>query len=429
MYNMPREVLLGLLLIDLPIDLDDKETPQIIPGRGSSWWFIVCDCDDAYPHIIREVLTLCTHQQIRELCFMTGGVSRKGGSIIRNATPKSKLELRKGLRFVGRYEFTASKTLYTDKRRGLKVFDALDFGEEEMGNNVYLHCFSKEKSYEQEIVLLEESNLSFDFIEDIHYFAAHELGGISATKLPTQYCVAVAKPDLTLARIVEGMPKDHEYRQNKEKFNLYLKKVSNVLRLTARAIKHMHEEGVVHGDIGPHTCGKFGDKWKLLNIPNSKCIGEELGVTRMGEYSPPETVEFVLGEKVARFKSSVIADESIDIWAYGKLCYEVFVGEVLIDFDPTIETSEDYIGLHDLGRWGERQLKGVYDSIIDCGVGPVGADLVSRCLNVDKRHRPTSMDEILKHPFWKANKKKKSSQIKSKKTTFDQESQFLDNEI
>ena len=410
MNNMPREVLLGILIVDLPVDIGNKENPQIIPGRGSSWWFIVCECNDAYPNLVKEVLTLCNHHQRRELCFMKGGSSRKGGSILRKATPKSKLELRRGLRFVGRYEFTGSEAVISSRSRGLQVFDALDFEYDKEGTQVYLHCFSKEKYYAKEISILKETKLDSEFIEKFHYFVAHEVGGFTGTNAPVQFCIAIEKPYLTLSRIVEDMSRDRDRRQNPGKLSLYLEKVSFALYNIARAISHLHEVGVIHGDVGPHTCGLCGDKWKLLNIPNAKRIGETFKVSRMGEYTPPEAIQFVKGvgeERIAKFKSSFQAEFSFDIWSFGKLCYEVFVGEVMINFNPTIHTSEDTNGLYDLGTWNDRNLHDAVDCIMSAEVGPIGADLAQQCLCVDRRDRPKNMKEILLHPFWETTNKAK----------------------
>jgi hypothetical protein len=92
---------------------------------------------------------------VRELCFAKCGPNGNGGSVITRATPSCRLALRKALRFVGRFEFLGTAALHTDISLGLKVFEALDFGTEdygfEDGRRVLLRCYSREKSYLQEV--------------------------------------------------------------------------------------------------------------------------------------------------------------------------------------------------------------------------------------------------------------------------------------
>lgn len=103
MEMMPPEVILALVLVDLPFDLDERgELSDIKDGYGFSWRYIACDCDDEHVDIVGEVLSMCSYHQTRELCFMRGGGTSSGGSIISRATPKVKDRLRRALRFIGR---------------------------------------------------------------------------------------------------------------------------------------------------------------------------------------------------------------------------------------------------------------------------------------------------------------------------------------
>jgi hypothetical protein len=158
MEMMPDEVIFAIVLVDLPVDVDDKSGVKVRQGLGDSWWFLACESDDHYFEIVQEVLGVCSFQQIRELCFMKGGTSRNGGSVISRATPKCRFLLNQALRFVGRFEFVGSSALYTDPSIGLKEFDALDFGgaisDAEEGRRVILKCYSLEESFEREVRVL-----------------------------------------------------------------------------------------------------------------------------------------------------------------------------------------------------------------------------------------------------------------------------------
>jgi hypothetical protein len=157
MQMMPEEVILALVLVDLPIYLDDKDGVKVREGFGGSWWFLTCECDDQYVQIVEEVISICTFQQVRELCFAKGR-SKNGGTVMSRATPKSRLALTHALRFVGRFEFVGNSALYTDEASGLKEFDALDFGggnesqqQFEEGRRVLLKCYSLQQPFLQEV--------------------------------------------------------------------------------------------------------------------------------------------------------------------------------------------------------------------------------------------------------------------------------------
>ena len=156
MQGLPQEIILSLVLVDLPIDLDDKEGVKVRKGFGGSWWFLTCDCDDQYVDVVREVVSICTFQQVRELCFLkaSNGVE----TVLSRATPKCRLALTQALRFVGRFEFVGDSAVHTNTSIGLKEFDALDFGGEigkaqltEEGRHVLLKCYTMEESFLREV--------------------------------------------------------------------------------------------------------------------------------------------------------------------------------------------------------------------------------------------------------------------------------------
>ena len=54
-----------------------------------------------------------------------------------------------------------------------------------------------------------------------------------------------------------------------------------------------------------------------------------------------------------------------------------------------------------LFNWGEERLRDIIDSLRNAGVPHVGIDMISGCLLPNPDARPSSMGDILKHPFWK----------------------------
>jgi hypothetical protein len=152
MQMNPREVILALVLVDLPINLDTKDAPMINDGYGASWWYLVCECDDCFVSIVEEVVTMCSFPQIRSLCLLKNG---SGDVLLVRATPKCKSVLYCVLRILGRYEFVDSSPIYADVVIGVEAFNALDFGTHSdpipEGKCVVLKCYTSEKSFLSEV--------------------------------------------------------------------------------------------------------------------------------------------------------------------------------------------------------------------------------------------------------------------------------------
>lgn len=158
------ELILAIVLVDLPIELDSKESVQVRDRQGSSWWYLVCESDDHFVGVVEEVVLMCSYGQIRELCFMEG---YHGETLIARATPKCRAALQKGLRFLGRFEFIGQSALLADPSRGIKLFDAIDYGPTrspfDVGKRVVLKCYADEATFLDEVSLGYVEEVDFLF--------------------------------------------------------------------------------------------------------------------------------------------------------------------------------------------------------------------------------------------------------------------------
>lgn len=162
---LPREVILAIVLVDLPIDLDQKGRSSYNDGCGASWAYLSCECDDFYSDIVNEVISLCSFAQIRSLCLFCEG---KKEMVLARSTPKCKNALLRALRVIGRYEFVESAPVYSDAKIGVTAFNALDFGNPNNplpeGRRVLMKCFTNEEHYRRNVSLsvsfLVENRLS-----------------------------------------------------------------------------------------------------------------------------------------------------------------------------------------------------------------------------------------------------------------------------
>lgn len=258
-------------------------------------------------------------------------------------------------------------------------------------------------------------------------FAVNEHGtDNSEGGTPQQYCISIGRPSLTLDRVVAGMLKNDGYKRDPDLRKRYSGKVCAVLRMVAKSLKHLHSQGVVHGDLCMVNCGKFDDNWKVMGTLGLQRIGQWFNPARWHESFPPEAVNEVDDDQGSAicdsddapvgFKSNLVAESSIDVWAFGKLAYEMLLGDPLLDFDASKKPSEDKVTLLEVMEWDESRMKDVFHRLLDAGIPESGADLITSCLFFRPDQRPASMDEILENPFWKEMRRSKEQSRRPKRS-------------
>lgn len=387
---LPREIILAISIIDLPIDLGARQEEVLRNGFGASWWFLVCESDDRYVDIVTEILLMCSHPQKTALCLTRATHYGSNKTVISCATQQCKLALLSSLRFLGRFEFSE------DEERGFRTpdfiqqFKATDFGTQEhpldKERKVSLRCYMNDVEYIRETRHLNQIYLPENLFEDLEFFSLDEDESITPEDIQVKHCVSMATPSMTLARVVAGMPKDHEYRKDANSLGRYCGKVKHVLLQTAKALSHLHESAIVHGSVDSYHIGKFKDGWKLTGLLDSVAQQCKLPSRLVGLHCPPE----------AYSNDSSTASPAHDVWSFGKLMYEVFVGESL--FAPFQEEGREHITII---SWNERHQSVIADELFGARVGSTGIDLITRCLYATVEDRLGSMTFVLQHPFWK----------------------------
>ena len=259
-------------------------------------------------------------------------------------------------------------------------------------------------------------------------FAVDESGGQGLEQetdiAAHQFCISIELPSLTLDRVADGMLKNEGYRRDPELRKQYAGKIFAVLRLIAKAIRHLHSSGVVHGNLCMGQCGKFDDSWKVMGRLHFQRIGEKFDCRRWGQSYPPEAIVEKTEQDTqlcdsddapVKFDPDLVAHPSIDIWAFGKLAYEVLVGEPLFENDSTVKPNEDFVAMLGVMEWDqENNLKQVYHDLLDTGVTESASDLIASCLFPLPQDRPASMEEILDHPAWKEMRRSKDQDRSSR---------------
>jgi len=396
--SLQHEIILAIAIIDLPIDLGAKEYAIMRNGFGASWWYLLCDSDDAYAGIVKEILSLCSYPQKIALCLMNEGDMQDSRVAVACATKQCELELKRSIRLFGRFEFVGGEKKSNAFSRHVQKFDAIDYGTSEdpkrNGNKVSLVCYTDAKVYSKEAQHLHHEILDARLFEEVSHFTATEMEANIPSGVSLEYCVAVNKSTMSLASVVSGMPSHVRAKAGITVLGRYFGKIRSIMHRIAQALKQMHAKNIIHGHLDSYQIGKFDGRWKVTGLPGSLVTGGHFMSSRLGLHSPPEA--FVIAhskysheQSVVTLAPSLTAEPSADVWAFGKLLYEVLVGESL------------FMEFSDILLWNDDNLSRALDKLMEERVGATGVDLIARCLCPIKSARANSMSDIIRHSFWK----------------------------
>jgi len=243
-------------------------------------------------------------------------------------------------------------------------------------------------------VLLRELDPDNSLLEEVTVFGVGE-DGMPTTIGAKQYCVSIEQPNLTLHGVVDGMLRNEDCQTVPAIRRRYAEKVFAVLRVVAKALRYLHGIGIVHGGICTNSCSKYDNKWKISNIIGIRRVGGTFDEHRLAISAPPESVE-VAGVSL---KEDYEAHPSIDTWAYGKLAFEVLVGEPLFPSVDTDDLHQKNDVLQRIFLWNDYNLEEVSQKLIRACVSEAGRALILDCLSAQPERRPT-MSELLARPFW-----------------------------
>ncbi|ETV96424.1 serine/threonine protein kinase [Aphanomyces invadans] len=227
--------------------------------------------------------------------------------------------------------------------------------------------------------------------------------------------------------------------------------IRGMLEAVAKSVAHLHEHGMVHGDLKPRNVLRVRDELKLIDFNAATWNGELFsGTTFSSGTLAPEmlvklnTIELMrrheaycchgksrasddsyrdvdaawhklkprrgyvvrtalAGEDVVGETSPVAAPYSLravapamDVWAFGCMMYQVVTGAELVPTDLHDDVIDDYI--HIAATWTDVSLR----AKLSAALGPNDAlamDLLTQLLRVDPAHRVT-MEAALQHPYF-----------------------------
>jgi len=204
------------------------------------------------------------------------------------------------------------------------------------------------------------------------------------------YCIVMEAAQQSLKRII-----DHEHIAG-----MNWNTVKEMTRNLCNALHHIHEKGVIHGDLKPLNVLLVGTTLKLTDLDAAANFndGDLVGTKYSSGYIPPEQLtvdEF--GEAVVRsdddLEGLLVAHPSQDMWALGCVLYLLSTGSTLfhVNTEDNIVNDEDLIQILD---WNTeiktRKLKAVKNKL--------AKNLLSLLLTEDVERRPLPA-RVLSHPF------------------------------
>ncbi|XP_053397975.1 dual specificity protein kinase TTK-like [Mercenaria mercenaria] len=166
------------------------------------------------------------------------------------------------------------------------------------------------------------------------------------------------------------------------------------------AVQALHKEGIIHSDLKPANFLLVGGNLKLIDFGIAKALQQDktsvILETQIGtlNYMSPEAIMDSCGESQGQGKPKFKIGVKSDVWSLGCILYNMVYGR----------TPFQHLK-HDLFK-----LQAIINPDFPIEFPDIPnkhlIDVMKRCLNRDPKSRP-SIDELLLHPYLKANKQGK----------------------
>lgn len=437
-------IIYRLLKLDMPIDLKERIQVRLIP-HFYSWNHILLNVGDKYYQVVSKILQQCTQPQVLALAHVEDS---KGKIALASATPICRHEIRVMLRLFNTLELVKQRPAFTNVASDTEIFYALryepppeqsdlfstdydgkksdddDYTEDwdddlsqtsnatmrikaneesnlsvadklklirnEKGQHVIAKITPRSDIVERELKIRKDFNLSRHYVPSVisvHHTIHH--GAYQNAQAEPAYCITIEGADST----VEHQMMD--YRRVGKAFP------SNELRRIGMSLLHLHENGLVHTDFGPHNIGKFGPLFKMLGVGGCVRIGDQTN-PKHGIYHAPEAVvvENIIVDGKDRKTARVIpvkASPAIDLWSFGHMVYESVAGAPLSAYSHRGQRVKSS-NLAKIARWDDLSLQRALMNI-DAD-DTLAQSVVIKLLHPDPNKRFKSIREAIADPFF-----------------------------
>mmetsp|Transcript_3892 Transcript_3892/g.8719 ORF Transcript_3892/g.8719 Transcript_3892/m.8719 type:complete len:2464 (-) Transcript_3892:122-7513(-) len=434
-----------LLKQDMPIDLKERVQVRLIP-HCYSWNHILLDVGDRYYQVVSKILQQCTQPQVLALAHVEDS---EGKIALASATPICRHEIRVMLRLFNTLELVKQRPAFTNGASDTEIFYALRYepppeqsdlfstdydgkeaddedytedwdddlsqmsdssrpgaknGDEanlsvaeklklirnEKGQHVIAKITPRSDIVERELKIRKDFNLSRHYVPSVisvHHTVHH--GAYQSASAEAAYCITMEGADATV---------EHQMLDYRRAGKAY---PSNELRRIGVSLLHLHENGLVHTDFGPHSVGKFGPLFKLLGVGGCVRIGDETN-PKHGIYHPPDAISVknvtVEGKerKIAKV-APVTASPAIDLWAFGHMVYESVVGSPLSAYSHRGQRVKS-ANLAKIARWDDHSLQRALRHVD--AEDTLARDVISKFFHPDPDQRFKSIRDAIADPFF-----------------------------
>jgi len=450
-----------LLKQDMPIDLKERIEVRLIP-HFYSWNHILLNVGDRYYQVVSKILQQCTQPQVLALAHVEDA---EGNIALASATPICRHEIRVMLRLFNTLELVKQRPAFTNGASDTEIFYALryepppeqsdlfstdydgkeddegkDYTEDwdddlsqvsdssgraeimneeanlsvadklklirnEKGQHVIAKITPRSDIVERELKIRKDFNLSRHYVPSVisvHHTVHH--GAYQNASAEAAYCITMEGADATV---------EHQMLDYRRAGKAY---PSNELRRIGVSLLHLHENGLVHTDFGPHSVGKFGPLFKMLGVGGCVRIGDETD-PKHGIYHPPEaiSVENVMVDDKERKTAKIVAitaSPAVDLWAFGNMVYESVVGGPLSAYSHRGQRVKSS-NLAKIARWDEDSLKRALRHVEKDDT--LAINVITKLLHPDPEQRFSSVREAIADPFFSkdVDRKIKKDRIKS----------------
>lgn len=436
-------IIYRLLKLDMPIDLKERIQVRLIP-HFYSWNHILLNVGDKYYQVVSKILQQCTQPQVLALAHVEDS---KGKIALASATPICRHEIRVMLRLFNTLELVKQRPAFTNGASDTEIFYALryepppeqsnlfstdysatkvddDYTEDwdddlshtsnssmrikydeeanlsvaeklklirnEKGQHVIAKITPRSDIVERELKIRKDFNLSRHYVPSVisvHHTIHH--GAYQNAQAEPAYCITIEGADST----VEHQMLD--YRRVGKAFP------SSELRRIGISLLHLHENGLVHTDFGPHNVGKFGPLFKMLGVGGCVRIGDQTN-PKHGIYHSPEAivVESIIVDGKERKTARVIpvkASPAIDLWSFGHMVYESVVGAPLSAYSHRGQRVKSS-NLAKIARWDDLSLQRELMNVD--AADKLARNVISKLLHPDPNKRFKSIREAISDPFF-----------------------------
>ena len=429
---------------DMPIDLKERVQVRLIP-HFYSWNHIMLNVGDRYYQVVSKILQQCTQPQVLALAHVEDA---EGKVTLASATPICRHEIRVMLRLFNTLELVKQRPAFTNGASDTEIFYALryepppeqsdlfttdyemkeegkdytedwdddlsqvsdtsrgraiDYEEanlsvaeklkvirEENGDHVVAKITPRSDIVERELKVRKDFNLSRHYVPSVisvHHTVHH--GAYQSASAEAAYCITMEGADATVEHAML------DYRRAGKAYP------AAELKRIGASLLHLHENGLVHTDFGPHSVGKFGPLFKLLGVGGCVRIGDETD-PKHGIYHSPEAISIETLEVDGKERKTakvipVEASAAIDLWAFGHMVYESLTGAPLSAYSHRGQRVKSS-NLAKIANWNDHSLMRAL-RFVD-GEDTLAKNVIIKFFNPDPAERFQTLRDALADPYF-----------------------------